>query len=390
MSKKQRAKYNYFMGKIKILQVCHSYEPPFLDVANQYAAAFDVSKYEVTCLFLKGKDTNWVRNQTIADKLLFLESSSGNMRGIKAGLIKKLCRILTEEQYCLVIAHRYKAIYITGLASLMSVSIPIVGVVHAYRVFSRLPRKMLVYLLRKRLKLLGVSDSIRLDILGSLKTVCFKEVYSQPNCVVIDKLQKEQLPRAEARHKLGLDANSYIIATAGRIHLEKDQAILIHAFYKASLKIPEAKLYIYGTGPLKDELKNLIAHLNLTDKVFLAGFVPEIARFFCAFDLFVLPSRIEPFGMVLIEAMSAKIPVLSSKSGGGTEILGNNNDLLFDIGDVDGLAAKLVFMYNLTSGEREKYIGFAVNRVQNFFSQQAFNQNFWKHPFMQNFLISGN
>ncbi|MFH2047206.1 MAG: glycosyltransferase [Pseudomonadota bacterium] len=377
------------MGKTKILQVCHNYEPPFFDVANQYAAAFDKSKYEITCLFLKGKDSAWVRNQAIADKLLFLESSTNDMRGMKAGLIKKLCRILTKEHYSLIIAHRYKAIYLIGLASLMSAPIPIVGVVHAYNVFSRLPRKLLVFLLRKRLKLLGVSESIRIDILDSLKTIGFNEVYSQPNCVEIDRLQKEQLPRDEARHKLYLDAKSFIIATVGRVHPEKDQATLINAFQKAALQIPKAKLYIYGTGPLSDELKNLIVSLNLADKVFLAGFVPEISRLFCAFDLFVLPSKIEPFGMVLIEAMSAKIPVLSSKSGGGVEILDNNNDLLFDIGDVEGLAAKLVFMYNLTSGEKKKYIDFAINRVETLFSQQAFNQNFWKHPFMQNILASG-
>lgn len=381
---------NKFMGKTKILQVCHSYEPPFFDVANRYAAAFDVSKYEVTCLFLKGKDSVWVRNQAIAEKLLFLESSTNDMRGIKAGLVKKLRLILTKEHYSLVIAHRYKAIYLMGLASLISAPIPIVGVVHAYRVFSRLPRKLLVFLLRKRLKLLGVSESIRLDILDSLKTVSFNEVYSQPNCVVIDRLQKEQLGRDEARNKLNLDVNSFIIATVGRVHPEKDQATLINAFCKATVQIPDAKLYIYGTGPLQDKLKNLIVSLNLADKVFLAGFVPEISRLFCAFDLFVLPSKIEPFGMVLIEAMSAKIPVLSSRSGGGIEILGKNNDLFFDIGDVDGLAAKLVFMFNLTSGEREKYIDFAVTRVQKFFSQQAFNNNFWKHPFMQNLLTSGN
>ncbi|MBU1052256.1 MAG: glycosyltransferase [Proteobacteria bacterium] len=377
------------MGKTKILQVCHSYEPPFFDVANQYAAVFDGSKYEVTCLFLKGKDSPMVRNQAIADKLLFLESSTGDMRGMKAGLIKKLCRILAEEHYSLVVAHRYKAIYLIGIASLISSPILIVGVVHAYKVFSQLPRKLLVFLLRKRLKLLGVSESIRIDILDSLKTVSFNDVYSQPNCVEINRLQKEQLPCDEARHKLDLDTKSFIIATVGRMHPEKDQATLINAFCNATLQMPKAKLYIYGAGPLKDELKNLIVSLNLTDKVFLAGFVPEISRLFCAFDLFVLPSKIEPFGMVLIEAMSAKIPVLSSKSGGGVEILGNNNDLLFDIGDVEGLAAKLVYMYNLASGEQKMHIDFAINRVETLFSQQAFNQNFWKLPFMQNILASG-
>ncbi|MCJ7603431.1 MAG: glycosyltransferase [Desulfobulbaceae bacterium] len=376
--------------KTKILQVCHSYDPPFLDVANQYAAAFDSNRFEITCLFLKGKDTAKVREQTIADKLFFLESSTKDMRGLKTKIIKKLRRILTEEAYSLVIAHRYKSIYLIGLASLLSRPVQIIGVVHAYNVFSRLPRKLLVFLLRKRIKLLGVSQSIRHDILNYLKTVTFKQVYSLPNCVDIDKLQKEQLPRSAARQKLGFTENTFIIATVGRVHPEKDQATLIYALQKAAFQMPDARLYIFGTGPLTDDLKSLIVRLGLTDRVFLAGFVPEIAKLFCAFDLFVLPSRIEPFGMVLIEAMSARIPVLSSKSGGGAEILNNNEDLLFVIGDVDGLAAKLIIMYQLTAAERENHINFAANRVHRFFSQQAFNQNFWKLPFLKNFPFQSN
>jgi len=373
------------MQKTKILQVCHSYNPPFLDVANQYAAAFDSSKFEITCLYLKGKDTIEVRQKTIADKVIFLGSSSKDMHGLKISILRKLHRILVAEVYSLIIAHPYKSIYLLGIASLLSKQVLIIGVVHAYNVFACFPRKLLIFFLRNRIKLLGVSQAIRHNILQDLNRIKFRQVYSMPNCVDMNKLLKEQLPSSLARKRLGFTDNNYVIATAGRLHPEKDQTTLLHAFSKVASNMPNAHLYIFGTGPLDGELKNLSIRLGLSKRVFFMGFVPELAKLFCAFDLFVLPSKIEPFGMVLIEAMSARIPVLSSKSGGGMEILNNNESLLFDIGDAEGLAAKLMTMYQLRPDEREKHINFTADRLHHYFSQNAFNRKFWQLPFLKNF-----
>lgn len=366
--------------KIKVLQINHGYNAPFLEVSNQYARVFPRDKYELTVIYLKGERTGETEERTIGDRKIFFESTTKELRGLKLGPLGNLIRVLKKDDYWLVIAHRYKAIYLALLASFFVSGYTVIGVVHAYNVFKKWPRRLLVSCRKKRLKLLGVSGAIRDDIAGHLDLVGFKDVFSQPNCIDIDDLQQQQYDRETARRKLGIPADCFMIATAGRLHYEKDQETLIRAFAKSCGQMKGAKLYIFGSGPLEHNLKEMIIELNMADRIKLTKFVPRLSRLFAAFDLFVLPSRIEPFGLVLLEAMAAGIPVISSKSGGGIEVVGNE-DLLFEIGDVDGLGNKILSAFNWTDNERRKIINSAAGRLDNFFSQQAFNKKFWALPF---------
>lgn len=367
--------------KQKILQISHGYNAPFLDVANMYARLFDSEHFEVTSLFLKGQKNDSVTRQVVTDRQIYLDCSSRNLRGLKIKALLSLIRILRENNYCLVIAHRYKSIYLACLASFFVSGCPsLIGVVHAYNVFRSLPRKILVSLRARQLKLLGVSQSIRENIASDLAAIAFKEVFSMPNCIDVGKLQGCQANRKEARKKLGIKNGAFVIATAGRLHPEKDQETLIRAFAQVADKMPGAILIIFGSGPLHEELQTLITDLQMGNKVELGAFIPSLSKYYGAFDLFVLPSKIEPFGMVLIEAMSAGVPVLSSKTGGGTEIVGEE-ELLFEIGDIDGLKIKLVEAFQWSNTKRQHLTDQASQRLYTFFSQEAFNKKFWSLPF---------
>ncbi len=364
--------------KKKILQINHGYDAPFLDVSNQYASLFN-EEFEVTTLFLKGDESEFVKENAIGDNIIFFEAKTKELRGLKLNLIFRIVKLLKENDYDMIIAHRYKPIFVACLARFIASSAAtIVGVAHGYDVFKSWSHQKFVSFFRKNLHIIGVSKAIKEDIDQYLNKYNFKNTYSLPNCVNVKELQNKQLSKIEARKHLDLKDENFIIGTVGRIHPEKDQKTLISAFAEVADKLPNAKLMIYGKGKLEKQLSEQIDSLQMKDKIILAGFVDSIPKYYAAFDLFVLPSTIEPFGMVLIEAMAAEVPVISSKSGGGQEVVANN-DLLFEIGGVAELAKKLEIAYNWSNEKREEYISSATEKLNINYSQEAFNNTFWNY-----------
>lgn len=92
-----------------------------------------------------------------------------------------------------------------------------------------------------------------------------------------------------------------------------------------------------------DKICKMIRDYNLENEVSLLGWVQDKAEFFKSIDIFVLPSRFEPFGIVLLEAMLHGKPIVSSLAEGPAEIFANHSDAayLFDIGDISALAEQL-------------------------------------------------
>ena len=100
--------------------------------------------------------------------------------------------------------------------------------------------------------------------------------------------------------------------------------------------------FIIGDGELRPELEKMIREKGLERKVFLLGQIPDAYRFLSAFDVFVLPSVKEGFPWVLIEAMSAKLPVIATDVGAVPEIIDDHkNGLLVKPKSPDGLADKI-------------------------------------------------
>ncbi|HEY0947453.1 MAG TPA: glycosyltransferase [Opitutaceae bacterium] len=130
--------------------------------------------------------------------------------------------------------------------------------------------------------------------------------------------------RQRIREKLGFQG--HVILALGRLARNKGYDLLIEAFTVVAPRIPDAVLHLAVGGTQLnaheqkhlDELKELVARHNLTDRVHFGGFVPdaELADYYRAADLFVLSSRYEPFGMTAIEAMACGTPTVVTTHGG--------------------------------------------------------------------------
>ena len=164
------------------------------------------------------------------------------------------------------------------------------------------------------------------------------------------------------REELGI-GDEPLVVTALRLIKGKSPELLIAAFARVLEVVPDAKLVIAGSGQEEDNLSCQIQDLNITSSVFMAGRLEKekVAQLMAAADVFVLPSKIESFGLTLLEASAAGLPVVCSNAGGITEVFRDGfNALLYHPGDDDAMAKAIIRL--LQNKELAKSI--SVNAVE--------------------------
>ncbi|MCF5050225.1 glycosyltransferase [Pseudomonas syringae] len=359
-----------------VLQFCHSYDGPFLDCARQYASLFAGSGYKVTTVFLTGVADPEVAAGCASDEVLFMEFSSKAVRGLKLGAIAELRKIVASRNFRFCIAHRFKPIYVALLAT----RLPVIGVHHAFGDYQRRSRKLFAGFFRKRLSLLGVSEAVRDDMRRCLPAWPEARIQTLYNRIDVDALQAIQLPADAARDALGLSPDEWVVGNVGRLHADKDQATLLKGFALALAHLPvDSRLAILGSGRLEHDLKALARELGIADHVLFLGQVPDARRYFRAFNVFALSSDHEPFGMVLLEAMAAGVPLLATACGGAKEVV-EGVGILFPLGDAEHLAQGLQHLAAMDQHQQRQCAEMMLERLRVRFSDQAVRDTFWQLP----------
>ena len=348
-----------------VLQLCHGYASPFDDVARQWGSLFKGSGYKVLTVFLTGKPDERVKTLVGGD-VVFFGYHSRDLKGLKRRQIKEIKSLHRQYQFSFAIAHRYKPIYIASHLP----NLKVIGVSHAFGVYEPFFRRRYIMKKSDSLLLVGVSNAIRDDARRALPNFPTERIQTVYNHIDCGKAAARLFTREEARNRLGLTEDDFVVGNVGRLHPDKDQATLVEAFATVLGDVPQARLVIIGEGRLRTELECQIKELGISDRVELKGRVEEAFRYFRAFDVFALSSDYEPFGMVLLEAMVAPIPVVSTDSGGAPEVLGGDGRF-FSVGDVDALAEQLL-QISLESKEcREAMARTLLERLHTLFSDEA-------------------
>lgn len=353
-----------------ILQLCHGYSPPFDDVARQWRSLFDGLKDNVLTVFLTGSPDEDVK-KLVGGNVEFLGFKSKDLRGLKRKQIRAIKALHQQYQFQFAIAHRYKSIYIASHLP----GIDVIGVSHAYGVYDRFWRNRYVMKHSDRLKLAGVSDAIRDDARQALPGFPKDSIQTVYNHVDVKRLKDGLFSREEARDRLGLSTSDFVVGNVGRLHPDKDQSTLIKAFAAAMPEMTDARLVILGEGRLRSALEQEIKDLEIDAGVELMGRVPEAYRYFSAFDVFVLSSDYEPFGMVLLEAMVAGVSVISSSCGGAPEVLGEAG-IFFPVSDERVLSMRMVDAFREGEHARKARTENLQERLQHVFSDEAVRKSF--------------
>ncbi len=172
---------------------------------------------------------------------------------------------------------------------------------------------------RRLQRIICVSDAVR-EALLKRERLPESLATTIPNGIS-DRTQSGTSDREQLRRELGLKTDAPLIACVSRLEQEKNVTCLISAMAAVAGQFSDAVCLIVGDGSQMGLLTDQCNASGLTDNIRLLGFRNDAMAIMDIADLIVLPSRAEPFGLVLLEAMSLEKPVVAINAGGPREIV---------------------------------------------------------------------
>ncbi len=132
------------------------------------------------------------------------------------------------------------------------------------------------------------------------------------------------------------------IISYGRLVHKKGFDLLLKAFRAVLDSGVQAELILGGDGLDRAKLRGLCEKLALDESVRFVGWIDDVQKALDRADLFVLPSRDEPFGIVMLEAMARGVPIVSTRSQGPSQVLSEKTAFFADIDSAEALTAALL------------------------------------------------
>ena len=190
------------------------------------------------------------------------------------------------------------------------------------------------------------------------------------NGVSIPNKNLEYIPSGLERKPSGATR----LAIFARLHQTKGQEIGI----KALANLPSTHtLHLFGDGPDKDRLLQLVSDLSLQDRVFFYGDLPSVELLMAYIDVVLIPSSFESFSYVAVEAMMMRRPVIASAVGGLEEVLDEGSGILLDNIDEVKLAEAVLSLMN-DDNLRTGLVENGYDRANKFFHEQVMISNLEK------------
>jgi glycosyltransferase involved in cell wall biosynthesis len=148
---------------------------------------------------------------------------------------------------------------------------------------------------------------------------------------------------AAQRRRLGFGAEHIVIGSVGRLVEQKDYPTQLRAFALAADRVPTLRMVIAGDGPLRAPLEQAAVDLGIADRVRFLGHMEDVPVLLRSVDVFALASFFEPFGVALLEAQAAGLPIVAAAVNEIPDIVANNvTGLLAPPRDAAGMAALFV------------------------------------------------
>lgn len=208
-------------------------------------------------------------------------------------------------------------------------------------------------------KIICVSQAIKEDIKNGYNSKIDLELIY--NGVDVDKFG--------TINRKKLDENKIVFGSLGRLSEQKNYSLLFQAIAKIKSQ-SQFKFLIAGEGSLREALEAEIKTLKIENKVELLGVKKDVGEFLSQIDFFVLPSKWEGLGIVLLEAGLAHLPILASATGGILEIIKDGKTgVLFKNNNLSDLVSKIEYFLDLQNREELDNLGENLyNKVVNDFA----------------------
>lgn len=301
---------------------------------------------------------------TLFNSKLHLEAKKNNLPffTIKGGSyfhplqIIKTARLINNNNFNLIHSHASKDLWtiVPALKLLSKRNLPLFITKH---IGSGVVKKDFLhnFLYKRVTKALAISQSIKQNI---IETTCIKEknVILFHNGVNIKNFNPQNANPNKLKNEFKIDDNKILIGMLGRMSPGKGHEEFIEAASIICKQFNNLLFVIvgeasFGENEYEEKIRTL-AKDKCENKIIFTGFRNDIPDILSSFDIFILPSHAEAFGIALIEAMSMELPSIATKSDGVLDIIiDKENGFFFEKKNVSELVEKII---SLTKSEDER------------------------------------
>jgi len=189
-------------------------------------------------------------------------------------------------------------------------------------------------------RIIAVSEAVKRILIGDGIGEGAEAITVVPDGIDAEEIRKAAKPALDIRAELHIPAGAPLAVNAAALVDHKDQRTLVRAAHYARELEPALHWIIAGEGPLRASLSDEIARLELSGRVHLVGYVDRVEALIAEASVFVMSSKTEGLGSVILNALALGRPVVATAAGGIPEIL--PADVLVPPGTADALARKVV------------------------------------------------
>lgn len=209
-------------------------------------------------------------------------------------------------------------------------------------------------------KVIAISEAVKKELID------FHEVWNTKKIEVVTYGYESQIKRSCNQRKF--ENRTLQLGTISRLAPQKDIPTMFNALQLIKEMGYSATLRIAGEGELEMSLKSEVISMNLQDCVTFVGRIEDPLRFISSMDVFLLTSKYEGFGLVLLEAMDAGVPIVASRNSAIPEVLGQDFPGLCESGDHKAFAEKVIKLGD--QGYRSSILRIQQNRLKTFSAEK--------------------
>ncbi len=246
------------------------------------------------------------------------------------------------KNYDIIHSHLFPANYLVGLSKFFlknKILITTEHATHNRRRNKNYLRFLEQYIYSKYDQIITISDKTNENLQNWLN------ISNNDRFSVIDNgidLDKYSMAKPLEKSSFMSYSNPFLIAMTGNFRIDKDQATIVRALQY----LPEnIHLLLIGDGSNRNNLVKLTDELSLKERVTFMGFRNDVERILKTIDIAIVSSNWEGFGLVAVEAMAAKIPVIVSDVDGLKQVVGDGG-IVFEKGNSKELASKILELMN--------------------------------------------
>lgn len=220
-----------------------------------------------------------------------------------------------------------------------------------------------------------VSREVR-DYIHKYEFIPYKKLIVIFNGVDVSEIENTDVNVKEKKRELGINEIDLVIGSVGRLTKQKGFEYLLSAFKRVNEEFSHSKLVIVGAGKLEYKLKQQAKDLNLGDNVIFTGKRKDVYGILKIFDVFVMASLWEGMSHALLEAMSAKLPIVATNVSGTEEVVENNiTGFLIKSRDIENLNEGMIRLLR-DEGMRENFGEMGYRKIKQEFDIEVISRNY--------------